>query len=146
MNAKIPYIIYMDEKKPCQVKPKQFPLKTEIKTITKILIRRITALGYDIYISYSDVSKSRYLEIMLPEHEKILVRISDHPTDYTKRGMLAFDIYTKKPRSGAVNYLYFFHRFKYIMNNQHRTENRPRFYKVYRYNLKPIEKKKKMAV
>ena len=118
-------------------------IKMDIEMITKYIIERITTLGFDIYISFSEVSKSRYLEIMLSKSKKIIVRISDHPADSTRRPLYTFDIYTGLWRHGAVTYNVFFNTFRYIMKNQENKQNKTKFVRVYEYGGKLTAAKNK---
>ena len=79
---------------------------TGIKRITDHVISKITAQGLDVYVSRSSHSKSRYVEVCLPK-KKIIIRISDHPADRLLRWRYRFDIYTGKPRPGAICYTQF---------------------------------------
>jgi hypothetical protein len=93
-------------KTPVEVQGKntpEFSNKTTIKGITNDVISRITAMGFNVYIkfSYAQRSKSRYLEVRVGE-TKYKIRISDHPLPY--RTKIDFDIFTDKPRPGAVHY------------------------------------------
>jgi len=124
------------EKTVLQTKPKPVVTKTAIKAIAKYLIERITSLGFDIYISFSKVSKSRYLEIMLSKNKKIIVRISDHPADSTRRPLYTFDIYTDVWRPGAVDYRVFLKTFRRIMRNSGNKQKRTKFVLVYEYGEK----------
>ena len=124
------------EKAEFQTKPKPAKIKTNIKAITSYLIERITSLGFNIYISFSGVSKSRYLEIMLSKNKKIFVRISDHPAESTRRRLYTFDIYTDEWRSGAVNYIVFFDTFRNIVKNPGNKQKRTKFVRIYEYSEK----------
>lgn len=112
-------------------------VKTNIESITKSLTRRITALGYDIYISFSGVSKSRYLEIMLTRTSKIFVRISDHAAEKSKRRLCTFDVYTDVKRPGAVDYNLFFKTFRNIVRNPENELKKTRFVRIYKYSDRP---------
>ena len=128
------------EKAVSTTKPKHTVIKTGIKAITDYLIGRITSLGYDIYISYSGVSRSRYMEIMLSKSKKIFVRISDHPAESTRRRLCTFDIYTDEWRPGSVSYFVFLKTFRTIMRNPENEQNRSKFTRVYDYDKKFDEK------
>jgi hypothetical protein len=65
-------------------------IKTNINKITQYVVKRITEIGYNVYISYSSRSCSRYLEIKLSEERKIIVRISDHQADKANRWRFKF--------------------------------------------------------
>jgi len=93
-------------------------LKTNIAKITKYVSDRIVALGYDVYISISNKSSSRYLEIKLSNERKIIVRIADHPADKANRWRYKFDIRTLEPRKGSVDYIEFLDAFKQIVGEQ----------------------------
>ena len=124
------------EKNASLTKPKPAIIKMGIKDITGYLIKRITSLGFDIYISYSGVSKSRYMEIMLSKSKKIFVRISDHPAESTRRRLCTFDIYTDEWRHGAVSYIVFFKTFRTIIKNPGSDQTRSKFTRVYEYGKK----------
>jgi hypothetical protein len=103
-----------------QPEPRPRMLKTNISRITKYVTGRIAAMGFDVYVSYSGRSKSRYLDIMLSNGKKIVVRISDHPADCMKRWRCNFDIHTAIRRRGSVDYAEFLDAFKQIVG-----ESRP---------------------
>jgi len=104
--------------------PRPRVLKTNINKITQYVIKRITAMGYNIFFSYSKKSKSRYLEIKLSENRKIVVRISDHPANKSNRWQFKFDIHTTAPRSGSLDYIEFLDAFKSIVGEKRSlTEN-----------------------
>ena len=93
-------------------------MKTSIHKITKYVAQRITELGYNVYISFSNKSKSRYLEIMLSKERKLIVRISDHPADKEDRWRFKLDIHTKIHRAGSIDYIEFINIFKQIAGNR----------------------------
>ena len=93
-------------------------LKTNINKITQHVAMRINALGYNVYLSYSHRSRSRYLEIKLSEERKIVVRISDHHADRLNRWRYKFDIRTQSPRPGSVDYVEFIDAFKQIVGGE----------------------------
>ena len=101
-----------------QPEPRPRVLKTNINKITQHVAKRITAYGYDVYISYSDKSRSRYLAIKLSEDYKTIVRISDHPADKTNRWRYRFDIHTTARRGGSVDYIEFLDAFKTIVGEK----------------------------
>jgi len=100
--------------------PEQRPrvMKTNIKNITKYLVKRITDLGLDVYISCSNKSKSRYLDFYLRRGCKRTVRISDHPVDKANRSKYAFDIHTTQRRRGSVDYIEFLDALNLIIGNK----------------------------
>jgi hypothetical protein len=87
----------------------QQPIKTNIRRITNYLIKAITGMGFDIWISFSKHSKSRYLEVYTGLRMYI-VRISDHPLYI--QGRYDYDIYTNRPRRGAKDYVAFLELFR----------------------------------
>jgi hypothetical protein len=91
------------------MEPGEQPLKTNIGRITKYLTKGITRMGYDIYISFSRHSKSRYLEVHTRKRVYI-IRVSDHPLYLWWR--YDYDIYTERPRRGAKNYMEFLGLFR----------------------------------
>lgn len=97
-------------------KPEPQPriLKTNIKKITQHISRRITEIGYNVYISFSKKSESRYLEVRLSANRKINIRISDH---IAGKGCHwhQFDIHTTTQRKGSMNYIEFLDTFKQII-------------------------------
>jgi hypothetical protein len=106
----------MTEEKPAFVpEPRPRILKTNIKNITKHVTRRIAELGLDVVISYSNKSKSRYLEIYLREDCIRLVRISNHPANKQNRWKYAFDIHVSKRRYGSIDYIEFIDALKSII-------------------------------
>ena len=95
--------------------PRPRVLKTNINKITQYVIKRVTAIGYDIYYSYSKKSRSRYLEVKLSEKRKIVVRISDHPANKKNCSQFKFDIHTTTQRYGSLDYIQFLDAFKQIV-------------------------------
>ena len=89
----------------------QFSSITNIKTITNFLYHKIINLGFDVFYFTSNTSKSRYLEIFIDGNEKVYVRISDHPSDCFATYRKNYDIYSKKPRKGALNFIEFLNNF-----------------------------------
>jgi hypothetical protein len=87
----------------------QQPLKINIRRITNHLIKAITGMGFDIWITFSRHSQSRYLEVYTGLRMYI-VRISDHPLYI--QGRYDYDIYTDRPRRGAKNYVAFLELFR----------------------------------
>jgi hypothetical protein len=78
-------------------------LRTNIKQITRYVTKKITGWGFDVYITLSHTSRSRYLEFTVGKWRSFVIRISDHPTGrYWKYD---YDVYTDRPRYGAINYL-----------------------------------------
>ena len=96
--------------------PEQRPriLKTNINKITQHVSKRITEIGYNVYLSYSYKSRSRYLEIRLAEERKVIVRISDHPADKANRWRYKFDVHISERRKGSIDYIEFLDAFKQI--------------------------------
>jgi hypothetical protein len=78
-------------------------LRTNVKRITKYIIDKITDMGFDVYITFSHTSKSRYLEFHVGNWRSFIIRISDHPT--FRQWKYDYDVFTEKPRRGSVNYL-----------------------------------------
>jgi len=103
-----------------QPEPRPRVLKTNIKNITKHVAARIVEMGYNVFLSTSNKSKSRYLEIALAEERRLIVRISDHPADKANRWRYKFDIHSSAPRKGSVDYIEFIDAFKQIVG-----ENQP---------------------
>jgi hypothetical protein len=93
-------------------------MKTNIAKITKYVSDRIVQLGYNVYISLSKKSKSRYLEIRLSERCKLIVRVADHPADRENRWRYKFDIRTSDNRSGSIDYIEFIDAFKQIVGEK----------------------------
>jgi len=100
-------------------KPEQRPriMKTNIKNITKYVATRITEIGFNVGISCSNKSKSRYLEVYLRDDHKILIRIADHPCDRRSRWRYRFDVHTVKPRTGSIDYIQLLDAIKSIAGN-----------------------------
>jgi hypothetical protein len=98
-----------------QPEPRPRVLKTNINKITKHILQRVTQFGFDVYISYSSKSKSQYLEILLAENRKMIVRVSDHPTGKANRWRYKFDIHTVDRRRSSVDYIEFLDAFKQIV-------------------------------
>jgi hypothetical protein len=78
-------------------------LRTNIKRITKYITDKITGWGFDVYISPSRTTRSRYLEFSIGNRQSFIIRISDHPTG--KYWKYDYDVYTNQPRRDAINYL-----------------------------------------
>lgn len=93
---------------PAQRKRPPPTLKNNIRKITGTITRTITAMGFDIWISFSKHSKSRYLEVHTGP-KIYVVRISDHPL-FT--GRFDYDVYTERRRYGANNYVEFLNMFR----------------------------------
>jgi hypothetical protein len=104
--------------------PRPRMLKTHISKITKYVAARIAKIGFDVFISYSHKSKSRYLEIILAEGRKMIVRISDHPADRANRWRYKFDIHTEAQRCGSVDYIEFLDAFKQIIGSNTTRDRR----------------------
>jgi hypothetical protein len=77
-------------------------IRTNIRRITKAITQKITGWGYDVYISYSGRTKSRYFEFKLRDRRRIKIRLSDHPSK--RRWRYDYDVYTEEPRKHAMNY------------------------------------------
>jgi hypothetical protein len=97
--------------------------KTGIGQITDHVISKITEQGISVSVSYSDRSRSRYLEI--DGAKKIIIRISDHPASAITRWRYRYDIYTRRVRPGALNYLQFDEVIKTLKGEQidNKTDN-----------------------
>ena len=108
----------MNEKPVFQPEPRTRVLRTNINKITRHVAKRINAIGYDVFISYSSISRSRYLEIKLSEKRKIVVRISDHPADKANRWRFKFDVHTSERRRGSLDYIEFLDAFKTIVGEK----------------------------
>jgi hypothetical protein len=93
-------------------------MKTNLAKICKHVTDRITELGYNVYISFSNKSKSRYLEVRLSDERKIIARIADHPADKNNRWRYKFDIRTSDMRPGSVDYIEFLDAFKQIVGDK----------------------------
>jgi len=101
-----------------QPEPRTRVLRTNISKITRHVAKRINAIGYDVFISYSNKSRSRYLEMKLSEKRKIVVRISDHPADKANRWRFKFDVHTSERRPGSLDYVEFLDAFKTIVGEK----------------------------
>ena len=95
--------------------PRPRLMKTNISKIMKYVSDRIASLGYNVYISFSKKSSSRYLGVRLSKERKIIIRIADHPAE---RRHFKFDIHTSEPRPGSVDYLEFLDIFKQIVGGR----------------------------
>jgi len=93
-------------------------LKTNIAKITKYVSDRIIEYGYDVFISFSNKSSSRYLEVRFSKERKIVIRIADHPADKANRWRCQFDIHTSEPRKDSVDYIEFLDAFKQIVGKK----------------------------
>jgi len=109
--------ILMKEGPVFQPEPRPRIMKTNIKNITKHVAARVVEMGFTVFISTSNKSKSRYLEILLTEERRIIVRISDHPSDRASRSRYKFDIHAAAPRRGSVDYIEFLDAFKQIVGS-----------------------------
>jgi hypothetical protein len=78
-------------------------LRTNIRRITRYITGKITGWGFDVYITLSHTSRSRYLEFTVGKWRNFTIRISDHPT--ARYWKYDYDVYTDRPRYGAINYL-----------------------------------------
>jgi hypothetical protein len=78
-------------------------LSTSLKNIYQTLKKKITGWGYDIYVTDSRRTKSRYLEIPIGKGRKIIIRLSDHPS--WRSWKYNYDVYSDEPRPGAFNYI-----------------------------------------
>ena len=78
-------------------------LRTNIKQITRYVSRKIAEWRFDVYITLSHTSRSRYLEFTVGKWRSFIVRISDHPT--VRYREYDYDVYTDRPRRGAIDYL-----------------------------------------
>jgi len=96
-------------------------LKTNIAKITKYVSDRIIEYGYDVYISVSNKSSSRYLEVKFSNERKIIIRIADHPADKANRWRYKFDIRTQEPRKWSVDYIEFLDAFKQIIGEEEKV-------------------------
>jgi hypothetical protein len=104
---------------PAQRKHPQPPLKTNIRKITGTITGTITAMGFDIWVSFSKHSKSRYLEVHT--RPKIyVIRISDHPLF---KGHFDYDVYTDRRRYGASNYVEFLNLFREQIKADRKLKN-----------------------
>jgi hypothetical protein len=98
--------------------PRPKVMKTNIQKIAKLVSRRITEYGYNVFVSLSRKSESRYLEVRLSKTRKITIRISDHPAD--KLNKFEFDIHTLTRRKGSLDYLEMLDAFKQIVREKRR--------------------------
>jgi hypothetical protein len=96
--------------------PRPKVMKTNIQKIAKHVARRITEYGYNVFVSLSRKSESRYLEVRLSKTRKITIRISDHPAD--KSNKFEFDIHTIIKRKGSLDYLEMLDAFKQIVSEK----------------------------
>lgn len=106
----------MNNEKPVfQPEPRPRRLKTNTNKIAQHVAKRITELGFGVYISCSTKSKSRYLEIILSDGRTIIVRISDHPSGKANRWRHRYDIHSAEWRRGSMDYIEFLDTFKQII-------------------------------
>jgi len=98
-----------------QPEPRPRVLKTNISKIMNYISDRITSLGYNVYISFSQKSNSRYLTVRLSKERKIVIRIADHPADKSDKWRFKFDVFTIERRHGSVDYIEFLDIFKQII-------------------------------
>jgi hypothetical protein len=78
-------------------------LRTNIRHITRYVTDKIAGWGFDVYITMSHTSRSRYLEFAAGKRRNYTIRISDHPTG--RHWKFDYDVYTDRPRYGAIDYL-----------------------------------------
>ena len=95
------------------IEPRPRVLKTNINKVTQHVAKRIAEFGYNVFISYSNKSESRYLEIEFSENNRVIVRISDHPADKTN-WKFKFDIHVLNNRRGSIDYIEFLNSFRQI--------------------------------
>jgi hypothetical protein len=81
--------------------PPKNPQIAGIRGVTNHIISQITGMGLDVVVSFSRHSKSRYLEVHTGRR-RYIIRVSDHPL---KSGKFDFDVFTDRPRYGAMSYL-----------------------------------------
>jgi hypothetical protein len=77
-------------------------IRTNIRRIAKAITRKITGRGFDVCISYSGRTKSRYFEFKLRDNRRIKIRPSDHPS--RRWWKYDYDVYTETSREHAINY------------------------------------------
>jgi hypothetical protein len=82
---------------------KTMALSESLKAVYRILSQKITSWGFNIYVTDSHKTRSRYLDVPLPGGRKIIIRLSDHPSKTQWR--YDYDIYTGEPRRNALNYI-----------------------------------------
>ena len=81
--------------------PRIPPLSDNLKRIYRILSQKIMSWGYNIYVSDSVRTRSRYL-IVTTRQGLLKIRLSDH---YPKRSSdIDYDVYTGQPRKKALEY------------------------------------------
>jgi hypothetical protein len=80
--------------------PRIPPLSPELKRIYRIVTRKIFTWGYNIYVTDSLQTRSRYLKVL--GKKKIIIRLSDHPS--RKPWGYDFDVYTGNPRRNAITH------------------------------------------
>jgi hypothetical protein len=77
--------------------------RTNIRRTARAITQKITGWGFDVYISYSHSTKSRYFKFKLRDRRRIEIRLSDHPS--VRRWKYDYDVYTDQPRQDAIDYL-----------------------------------------
>jgi hypothetical protein len=80
----------------------QKELRTNMRRIAQAITQKITGWGFDVYVSYSGRTKSRYFEFRLPEQRRIIIRLSDHTSRRWWR--YDYDVYADERRKWAMNY------------------------------------------
>jgi hypothetical protein len=88
------------EKKPTIPKRENDRIRLNLRRATKQLINAISGWGYDVYVSYSGRTKSRYLQFKVSKNEFIKIRLSDHPSK--RQWRYAYDVYTERQRKNAL--------------------------------------------
>jgi hypothetical protein len=92
-----------NRKKKTTIPGKTTALSASLKAIYRILSRKITSWGFNVYVTDSRRTRSRYLDVPLPGGRKIIIRLSDHPSKTQWR--FDYDVYTDEPRRNALNYV-----------------------------------------
>jgi len=73
----------------------------QIRKLQKAVLRRITGWGFNVWVSYSKRTRSRYLEFRIARHE-VRIRLSDHIS--RKIQSFDYDIWVNSPRPNAFSY------------------------------------------
>lgn len=81
--------------------PRIPPLSDNLKKIYRVLSKSIVSWGFDVYVTDSVRTRSRYMTIKTG-HGVVKIRLSDHPPG--RFCNVDYDVYTGKPRRKALDY------------------------------------------
>jgi len=94
--------------------------KDNIRNITNYLVRQISGMGMTVIVSFSNVSKSRYLSVDAGMR-RYTIRVSDHALRRNRKKH-DFNVYTHIPYEKAYHYLDFMKIFCEIVDKGHEEQ------------------------